>query len=282
MANAWLHRTAALLAVLTLLLLIAGALVTGPTPVASSFTRGVHRVFAAGVGLLTLGVAVMVWTSDRRGWMRAFATALVVAVGIQGWLGAMSARAALPPWVSVFHASLAHVFFTGTMVLSNITSTRWSRGPSLVPDAGWPSMRTLATVTPVLVLVQVVLGAGYRHGAITVLPHVVGAVVIGFIILTVALFAVTQFGSHRVLRGSGIHLLGVASVQILFGIAAYIVRVTYENPGTTPGWAIAVPILHVATGAMTLAAATVLSVQILRNVQARDRVSSEAVPVSEQ
>ena len=87
MYHPWLHRYAVLLACATLLLLVAGGLVTsndaglalGSWPLveldAESTSPGAlyeigHRVAASVVGLLTIGLAIFLWRADRRAWMR--------------------------------------------------------------------------------------------------------------------------------------------------------------------------------------------------------------------
>ena len=51
-----------------------------------------------------------------------------------------------------------------TVAIAIFTSKSFVVGPQMVDDHGWPSLRTIAIATPIFVLVQVALGAGFRHG----------------------------------------------------------------------------------------------------------------------
>ena len=79
-------------------------------------------------------------------------------------------------------------------------------GPEIVEDHGWPSMRSLSIILPLVVLTQVALGAGFRHGALSVMPHVVGAMVVIMVLLMMGAFVMQQFPTHRTLRPAGIAL----------------------------------------------------------------------------
>jgi heme A synthase len=133
-----------------------------------------------------------------------------------------------------------------------------------VEDYGWPSLRFLAVLTPVLVLVQIGLGAGFRHRAFGLLPHVIGAMIVPLVILLVGAFALHQFPKHRALRPAAVGLLAITGVQIFLGIIAYVARL---NAADYPLAMVLTTVAHVATGGLTLAASVVLAIQIRRNVR---------------
>src|ERR1700679_2206457 len=170
MERFWLHRYAVLLAVCTLFLVVSGASVTSKEAglsvpdwplsygqVMPQMTGGVffehgHRMVATFVGALTVGLAVWLTRADPRPWMRKLGWIALGAVVLQGLLGGLTVLLLLPPAVSVSHACLAQLFFSTTMAIALFTSKKWMEGPEIVEDYGWPSLRTLAIVTPVLVL----------------------------------------------------------------------------------------------------------------------------------
>src|SRR5690349_21764347 len=103
---------AALVATITLLLILMGGLVTNtgsalavpdwPTTfghnmflfpwdkmVGGIFYEHTHRLLGSLVGLLTLLLAAVLWRADRRRWVRSLGIAAVVAVIVQGVLGGM-------------------------------------------------------------------------------------------------------------------------------------------------------------------------------------------------
>src|SRR5579883_3337217 len=191
MPSPWLHRYATILAVCTLLLVVAGASVTSNQAglsvpdwplsygqVMPQMTGGVlfehgHRMVATFVGLLTIGLALWLTKSEDRAWMRKLGWICLGAVILQGVLGGLTVLLLLPPAVSVSHACLAQLFFSTTVAIAVFTSKSWTEGPDMVQDYGTPSLRALSVVLPTLLLAQVALGAAFRHGAMTVMAHVI-------------------------------------------------------------------------------------------------------------
>ena len=88
MHNVWLHRYTVLVAVCTLFLVVAGGLVTSndaglsvpdwplsygklmPKMEGGIFFEHGHRMVATTVGILTIGLAIWLWHSEKRRWMR--------------------------------------------------------------------------------------------------------------------------------------------------------------------------------------------------------------------
>ena len=171
----------------------------------------------------------------------------------------------LPPAVSVSHACLAQLFFSTTVAIAIFTSRSWQDGPDFVRDYGTPSLRSLAILVPVLLLAQVALGAAFRHGAMTVMAHVIGAMVVTPAVLIVCAFVLHQFPEHRSLRRAAIALLSITLAQVMLGIGAYFTR---SNVDKNPLLMVIVTVAHVATGALTLASSVVLAIQVRRNVTA--------------
>ena len=124
----WLHRFAVATAGATLLLIVAGALVTSneaglavpdwplsygtwmPPMVGGIFYEHGHRMIGASVGLLTIILALWLWRAERRSWLRRLGFIGVAAVVLQGVLGGITVLYLLPWPVSVGHASLAQLF----------------------------------------------------------------------------------------------------------------------------------------------------------------------------
>ena len=143
------------------------------------------------------------------------------------------------------------------------TSSSWMKEPELVMDHGWPSLGSLGKITPVFVLGQIALGAAFRHKALGVMPHLVGAMVIVMLILCICIFVMQQFPTHATCRPCANLLMAIAFTQIFLGIAAFTVRTMTTQ--ATPV-VIGVTSAHATVGALTLAVAVVLHMQIRRNV----------------
>jgi cytochrome c oxidase assembly protein subunit 15 len=278
----WLHRFTILLAVATLFLVVAGASVTSKEAglsvpdwplsygqVMPQMTGGVffehgHRMVATTVGMLTIVLAIWLWRAESRPWMRKLGFIALGAVIVQGVLGGLTVLLLLPPPVSISHACLAQLFFSTTVALTIFTSRRWLNGTVQVEDQGWPSLRSLAVAVPVLVLAQVALGAAFRHKALGLMPHIIGAMVVSAAIMLISAFVLHQFPEHPSLRRFAIVLMSVTGVQVFLGIFAYLTR---AQAAQNPLIMVIVTVAHVAAGALTLASSIALSIQILRNVR---------------
>jgi heme a synthase len=223
-----------------------------------------HRMVATFVGLLTIGLAIWLARAEERPWMRKLGWIALGAVILQGLLGGLTVLLLLPPAVSVSHACLAQLFFSTTVAIAIFTSRSWQRGAEMVEDYGKPSLRTLAMVIPALVLAQIALGAAFRHGAMTVLPHMLGAVVVAGAVMIVCAFVLHQFPEHRALRPAAITLMAVTMVQIVLGVGTYFARL---DAARNPAAMFILTVAHVATGALTLASSVALAIQIRRNVR---------------
>jgi len=180
-----LHRFAKFVAGCTVLLVLAGSLVTStdsglsvpdwPTTYGwnmftfppSKWVGGIlyehgHRLIASTVGFLTIVLAVWLAVSDRRRWMKRLGAAALGAVIAQGVLGGLTVMFFLPPAISTAHAGLAEIFFCLTVAIALFTSPRWVEGYSGQPvdDSG---LRRLTTATTALVYCQILVGATMRH-----------------------------------------------------------------------------------------------------------------------
>ena len=298
MDNIWLHRFSVLLAVCTLFLVVAGASVTSndaglsvpdwplsygkvmPEMTGGIFYEHGHRMVATTVGFLTIILVIWLWRADDRRWLKRLGLAALGAVIVQGVLGGMTVLFMLPKPVSISHACLAQLFFSTTVAIAMFTSPAWKRGPQLVADSGTPSLRTLGLAAPIVVLAQLALGAAYRHKAIDLIPHVVGALVVTAVILYVGIVVLTQHGSHRALCTAAYALLAIALVQVFLGIAAYMSRISTSDAVQPMPVMVVFTVLHVAAGASTMAASVALAIQVFRNVRPEVVLSARGVAVT--
>jgi len=261
----WRHRYALLCAFATLMLLLAGGLVTStgsglavpdwPLSFGRFFppmTGGVlfehgHRLVAASVGLLTLVLALWFKRRERRPWVRRLAYAAVGTVIAQGLLGGLTVLLRLPPSVSVLHACLAQGFFCIVVVLALATSE-----PFLAPgtDEGGivpPSLWKLGSLATGLVYLQLILGAVMRHtGAGLAIPDV--PLAFGRLVPPLASFEIAIHFAHRI----GALLVAVA-VSVLAG------RILKEHSGITGLAGPARWLVLMVTAQIVLGAATVLT-----------------------
>lgn len=192
-----LHRFAKFLVACTVLLILAGSLVTShdaglsvpdwPTSygwnmftfppsmwVANILYEHGHRLIASSVGFLTIILAVWLWLADSRRWLRWMGVAALGAVVAQGILGGLTVLFFLPAPVSTAHAGLAEIFFCMTVAIALFTSPGWiatgdgSGTAKAVPYERVPygddaTLRRIATTTTILIYAQILIGATMRH-----------------------------------------------------------------------------------------------------------------------
>jgi len=178
-----LHRFATFVAACTVLLLLAGSLVTStasglsvpdwPTTygwnlftfLPSKWVGGIfyehgHRLIASSVGFLTIVLAAWLWFADPRRWMKRLGLAALGAVILQGVLGGITVLFFLPTAISSAHAGLAEIFFCMTIAIALFTSGSWMRGDDAVDDG---TLRRVASATTALIYLQILVGAVMRH-----------------------------------------------------------------------------------------------------------------------
>jgi len=248
-----LNRVAIAAAVLSLLSVVSGAMVTsggGPG------SKQIHEIVAsvASVSIAILAIWMIAKHPAHLGW-----TLLAVLLA-EGALGSLQKTPAL----EILHAVLGHILLAMTVAAAVLTSSGWGKERELVMDHGWPSLGSLGKITPIFVLGQIALGAAFRHKALGVMPHLLGAMVLVMLILCICIFVMQQFPAHTTLRPTANLLMTIAFVQIFLGIGAFTVRTMTTQ--ATPV-VIAVTAAHASVGALTLAVAVILQMQIRRHVR---------------
>jgi len=236
-----------------------------PSPPGGLFSQSGHQLFSIPTSILAMVVGIWLIAggggSRSLGWMVAVLDLAVGALGTPAWLKFSSA---LP----ILHSLLAQALFAATAAAVVVTSSGWSRGPEPVPDSGWPSLRSLSSIAPVLVLIQIVLGATFRHKVSGILPHIAGAIVVTLAILIMGMFVTQQCPNHRPLKSAAATMMTVVFCQVFLGIAALTARMI--NSTDTPV-VVLVTGAHVVTGALALGVTVALSLQIRRHVVPRPK-----------
>ncbi len=279
-----LHRWSILLAFCTLLLVVAGGLVTSrdaglsvpdwplsygklmPKMEGGILYEHGHRMIATSVGLFTIVSLVWIFRVDRRSWMRKLAIAALLAVIVQGILGGITVLLLLPWWISSSHASLAQLFFSTTVAMALFTSRQWLAGPTTIPEDPENPLRGLSLAVPICVLCQLFLGAAARHKAIGAIYHICGAPFVTGVVLWVSMRILLHYARNRELRTSAVALITITLIQVFLGIAAYMTRIAYADSVQPMPLMVTFTVLHVAVGALTLAASIVMAILVRRNL----------------
>src|SRR6266852_2914748 len=198
--NPSVHKFAAFVVCWTILLFVAGALVTSrdaalsvptwPGPVMPPMVGGVfyehsHRMIAGALGISTLILAILVWTKERRAWLRWFSAVAVGGVAVQAILGGQVVIQLLHYWLPVLHACFAQIVFAAVLSIAVFTNKWWVTDRPQLEDSGSPSIHFLAILNALVIYLQVILGSGFRHKVIPIWPQLAGAlVVLGAVVWT--------------------------------------------------------------------------------------------------
>jgi len=258
------------------------------------FVEHGHRLFAAGVGLLTIVLAWSIRRSDVPTWLRTmayWAVAFVIFQGVLGGLRVVLAKETL----AMVHGCVGPLFFIYCVALrhfiarSFVSAADVERLPAATSSsetlAGLQRLYRLAIVTSALAYVQLVLGAVVRHT-----PHMAGEVTPSFFraavlfhlfmaaVLTVHIVqlvvrsfrASSKFGAVGV-AGPAAALLGFLVVQLLLGVSTWVVN--YGFPQFAARWSLTpevaieaqsfmqllITTAHVAVGSLIVALSTTLA-----------------------
>ena len=286
-----LHRFAIVLASCIFVLIVAGALVTSedaglsvpdwPTSFGSIYkippmVGGVkfehtHRMIAEGVGLLTILFCIAAFRIDRRKWLRNLTLAAIGTVIAQGILGGITVRWFLPWYISSAHAGLGQTFFAIAVLLALYTGRDWiESAPGALHDELTPSTHTLALLSIVVIYLQLFFGAAFRHSGMSVLPHLVNAVLVSGVLAWTSIRVLSRYGHVPALRRPATLMIGLLLVQLGFGFAAYLTRVVWGNHAAQPlPSMVSTTVAHVAIGALLLATSFVLEEQVRRQLVRR-------------
>jgi len=297
--NRSLHRYAVFTACCTFVLLNAGALVTSNDaglsipdwPLAYGsfvppFVGGIryeysHRVFAAFVGCLTIGLAVWLWRAEKRSWMRWLGLAALGGVIAQGILGGLTVKTYQLPPVSAAHGTLAQLFFSTLVAIAIFTSRWWQGDLPEFEDPGSPRIRTLVLWTLAAVFGQLILGAAFRHKGFGIIPHLVGAVVVTILVFVTAGALKRRFARVPALRSCALYLHILIGVQLLLGAGAYWSRLYSAGFPQPIAVMVTLTVAHTVTGALVLAVTLATTLIVYRMVRA-ESAAADPAPAREQ
>jgi cytochrome c oxidase assembly protein subunit 15 len=252
----WLHRFAVITAVVSLLPIGMGALVTTldagmafldwPTSDGHNmflypwlqdlhanrdkFVEHGHRLAGSLIGLFSIGLAVFAQRRESRGWVRGLAFGILTGVIVQGLLGGFrviaDARIA-----ALVHGTFASLIFSAITVFALVTSARWRQPVDRESRATGMSLglKFLALVTPFVILLQSLVGGLIRHLGIALHEHLAGGVLTTFV--AVAMIAASWRTGQRWLRSAAAGLAVVLLVQLLFGAGAWVTRFGFPPTG---------------------------------------------------
>jgi heme a synthase len=281
------HWFAVFVACATFLLIIAGALVTSndaglsvpdwptsfhtfamPRMVGGVLYEHGHRMIAGATIVLTLGIAVWTWIAEHRLWMKRLAWAAFATIIVQAVLGGITVLKLLPPAVSTAHAAVGQTFFCIAAVIAIFTGRQSIEEPPRVElDSRHPSLVTLTLLSIFVLYVQLILGAMFRHKGMSWWPHVLNAGIVALVLTWTAVRALSVYSHVEAIKKPAITMLGLLIGQLCLGFLAFLTRVAWGHDAAQPEFPMVIStVLHVAVGALLLATAVILAIQVWRHV----------------
>ena len=295
----WLYGFSVFLVGMTLLLILAGGLVTSreaglavpdwplsygrlfPPMVGNIFWEHGHRIIAGTVALLTLVLAVWIQIQGKRTWLKRLAWAAFGAVILQAALGGLTVLYLLPPAVSIVHACLAQTFFCLTVALAYFLNPAPSPQPSPQRGEGeilkspsplvWgrgkgegESPRRLAVMTAAFIYLQLILGASVRHTSFSAVPHVVVAFLV-FLHVALLVSRIMRFqGEDKTLTRFALGMGFFTLLQVFLGIGAFVFTRMLERGHEPPTAEVFFTASHQTLGAAILAMSIWICLRVWR------------------
>lgn len=284
-----------------LLLLITGGVVTGfeaglavedwPTSfghnmflypvtemIGGRFYEHAHRLYGSLVGLTTLMLMISLLTRDRRGWLKVLGVLVFLAVCIQGLMGGFRVTE-LSITLAIVHGVFAQLVFATIVSIAAFVSTTWISSREPIARESYKSDRKLSASLPAALLVQLILGAMYRHlnadpdvatglvhGALG--GHLLMAAIVTVKLLLVAGRAWILYRDEPIIARIGAGLMILIGIQLLLGTGALVTVLIRDTADTMiPWYEVLLTTAHQTTGALLLAGSVLLAVWMRRLVR---------------
>ena len=123
----------------------------------------IHRLIASAVGFLTIILAIWLWCSEPRKWVRNLGVIALGLVILQGVLGGLRVTM-LKDEIGIFHACLGQGFLGLLVVIALVTTKFWrSLLNVVVAPKKIASIIKLAIAITLAIYAQLALGATMRH-----------------------------------------------------------------------------------------------------------------------
>jgi cytochrome c oxidase assembly protein subunit 15 len=122
-----------------------------------------HRLMGSAVGFLTIILAVWLWLTEDRQWVRKLGVIALAGVILQGILGGLRVTM-LKDEIGIFHACIAQAFLGLLVFIALVTTRFW---PTLatrrIDFQKFTPIKTLVIAITIAIYVQLALGATMRH-----------------------------------------------------------------------------------------------------------------------
>lgn len=282
------HKYALFLVAWAVVLLTAGALVTSedaalavpdwplsygtlnPPMIGGIAFEHSHRLIAAALGFFIIILAFLLWRHEERHWMRWLGVAALGTVIFQGILGGLTVLKLLHYWLPVMHACTAEIMFAILVSIAFFTSRWYMQDLPQYVDSSAPSIHFIVTLNSIVIFLQVLAGAGFRHHYLSLKPHVLGApIVLAMVIWTAAVLR-RRFSEAPAMNRARNFLHSIVGLQILLGLVALWARInSADDPQPMPAVVLST-VAHTVVGAI-LFATSIITVLVCDRLVPRRR-----------
>ncbi len=296
----WLFCFSLLVVFATLILILAGGLVTShdaglavpdwptsygqwfPPMVGNVFWEHGHRMIAGIVGILTLILVLWIQFREKRKGVKVLAWVALGMVLAQALLGGLTVIFMLPAPVSIAHACLAQTFFCALVALTYFLGPfPEMKNTVFTSESGVSRLRRLLILTAIFIYLQLILGATVRHTSFTwpLVIHIMVAFLILIHVLLVVLrtahlrddFALKKEkgwegfeGLFAILRRSAMGVGFAALCQIFLGLGAFIFTRMLAATYAPSHAEVLFTAAHQTTGAIILALTFLMTLMVWR------------------
>lgn len=264
------------------------------------FYEHAHRLYGMLVGATAVVFISVTWREPTARWVRTLAIVLLVMIIVQGILGGMRVtgrptldvdRSLLAPStaLAIVHGVFAQLVFAAALVVAAGSSRLWESARANVDEGASALDRGAAILLPAAFVLQLILGALYRHlqpgGGATAAGHptwaihahmTMAVVVTGWTILAAGRAWAHRY--HPVLATLGKALVVGVSAQLILGIIA-VALVWMRKTAEIPTSEVLFTTLHQGLGALLLGLSALLAAWSWRLLPQREPAPQVAAPV---
>ncbi len=288
----WFGLFTAVAAVTVFLLLITGGLVTGleaglavpdwpnsfghnmllyplSEMVGGIYYEHAHRLYGMLVGVTCITLTVSMFIFEKRAWLRVLAIGVLLAVCLQGYMGGhrvVKESIAL----AIAHGVFGQIVFATFIAIAAFTSATWKSDRAMLAAPSAATDRKFSLILVVLLILQLVLGALYRHlrrdynnppePLHPLYTHIFMAMFVTMAAVFIGGRSWSKYRDLPVLPTVGKWLMLTVGTQLLLGTIAMFVAWARTPDSDIPVVEVVFTTMHQATGALLLAMATLLMV----------------------
>lgn len=261
----WLHRFAALVAVLEFLAFVFDDLALSNPVQYAGFDRWITEFSAA----MTVILAVSLFRNGSARYVKilGLAAALLAIPPALAWRTAPGQGPSLKLALTLGPITL--LLYGLVVSLALFTRTDWRWDLQKIPDIAAPSFRQLSVFTTFTLFAVTVLGSMHARGSVRLAPHFVGGILVAIGALWMLEIALNKFSGLRQLKIGAVILAELVIIELLLGLVSYRTELDSRALARPLPGLVVMRATHAAIGALTLAASLFAAFQSFKYLAGR-------------